>query len=126
MDATASLDKEMRGKDYDLEGVNSRSSKINPSNKYNWKDMHDFYLICHHKKIAIDFSQDKKDLIAECKKTALLELRLREMESALAARTTPKPLTFIHLLSSANAKSVNITTPATNQDTNLPKKLIPN
>jgi hypothetical protein len=65
------------------------------------------------KKIAMDFSQNKKDLNVERKKTALLEQRLREMESDLAARTIPKPLTLTHLLSLAKAKSVNITTPAT-------------
>jgi hypothetical protein len=69
----------------------------------------------------MDFSQNKKDLNAEYKKTALLELRLREMESALAARAIPKPLTFTHQLYTEKAKSVNITTPATNQDTNLAK-----
>jgi hypothetical protein len=71
----------------------------------------------------MDFSQNKKDLNVEHKKTGLLELRLREMESALAARTIPKPLTFTHLLFLARAKSINITTPATNQDTNLAKTL---
>ena len=69
----------------------------------------------------MDLSQNKKDLNAERKKTALLEQRLRGMESALAARTTPKPLTFTNLLPLAKATSVNITTPATNQDTNLAK-----
>jgi hypothetical protein len=74
----------------------------------------------------VDFSQNKKDLNAERKQPALVEQLLREMESALAARTIPKPLTFFtHLLSLAKAKSINITTPATNQDTNLAKKLFP-
>jgi hypothetical protein len=44
------------------------------------------------KKFAMDFSQIKKDLNAERKRTAILEQRLREMESAMAARMTPKPL----------------------------------
>jgi hypothetical protein len=74
----------------------------------------------------MDFSHHKKDLNAERKKTALLEHRLREMESALVARTIPKPLTFTYSLSLEKAKSINITTLATNQDTNLTKKLIPN
>jgi hypothetical protein len=69
----------------------------------------------------MDFSQKKKDLNAESKKTALLEQCLREMEFALAARTIPKPLTVTHPLSLAKAKSVNITTPAPNQDTKLTK-----
>ena len=37
------------------------------------------------KKFAMNFSQNKKDLNAERKKTALLEQRINEMESALAA-----------------------------------------
>ncbi len=70
----------------------------------------------------MDFSQHKKYLNAEHKKTALLEQCLREMESALVTRTIPNPLTFTYLLSLAKAKSINITTLATNQDTNLAKK----
>ncbi len=37
------------------------------------------------KKFASNFSQQKKDLNAEWKKTAALEQGLREMESALSA-----------------------------------------
>jgi hypothetical protein len=74
----------------------------------------------------MDFSQNKTDLNSERKKTALLEQRLREMESALTARTIPKPLTFTHPLSLEKAKPVNITTPATNQETNLATNLVPN
>jgi hypothetical protein len=70
----------------------------------------------------MNFSQNKKDLNAEHKKTARLEQCIREMESALAAGTIPKPLTFTHLLSSAKAKSVNIATLAANQDANLAKQ----
>jgi hypothetical protein len=51
------------------------------------------------KQFAMDFIQNKKDLNVERKKTALLKQLLREMESDLAARTTPKPLTFTHPLS---------------------------
>jgi hypothetical protein len=67
----------------------------------------------------MDLSQNKKDLNAERKKTVLTDLCLRDMGSALAARTIPNPLTFTHPLSSAKAKSINITTLVTNQDTNL-------
>ncbi len=70
----------------------------------------------------MDVSQNNKDFFAEGKKTALLEQCLREMESALAARTIPKPLIFAHSLPLAKSKSINITTPATNQDANLVKK----
>jgi hypothetical protein len=69
----------------------------------------------------MDFSQNKKDLNVEHKQTVLLELRLREMDSALATRTKPKPLTLTHPLSLEKDKSVNITTPATKQDNNLAK-----
>jgi hypothetical protein len=44
------------------------------------------------KKFALDFSQQKKDLNAEKKRTASLEQCLREMESALSARGFSMPL----------------------------------
>ena len=61
----------------------------------------------------MDFSQNKKDLNAEQKKTALLEQCIREMESILAAGIIPKPLSFEHPPfkhppSLTKAKSVNI------------------
>jgi hypothetical protein len=124
-DAKASLEKEMKGKDYDLEGVASCSSKRTHRTNMTGKTVMTSTQSVTTKKFVLDFSQNKKDLNAECKKAALLEQRLREMESALAAGTIPKPLSFAHLLSSAKTKSINITTPATNQDANLAKKLIP-
>jgi hypothetical protein len=60
------------------------------------------------KKFAMDFSQNKKDLNAGQKKTALLEQHLWEMESILAAGIIPKPLSFEHSPSLTKAKSVNI------------------
>jgi hypothetical protein len=125
-DAKASLEKEVKGKDYNLAGVNSCLSKRTHCTNMTWKTGMTLTQSVTTNKITMDFSQNKKDLNAECKKTALLEQRLREMESALAARTIPKPLTLIHPLSLAKDKSIDITTPATNQDTNLTKKLIPN
>ena len=56
----------------------------------------------------MDFSQNKKDLNAEQKKTALLEQRLWEMESILAAGIIPKPLSFEHPPSLTKATSINI------------------
>ena len=41
------------------------------------------------KKFALHFSQHKKDLNEEQKKTAALEQRLREMESALLSEVPP-------------------------------------
>jgi hypothetical protein len=74
------------------------------------------------KKFAMDFSQNKKDLNAEQKKTALLEQRLREMESAMAAGILPtKPPTLetsLELLP-FSARTVNIST--TNQNANPAK-----
>jgi hypothetical protein len=64
------------------------------------------------KKVAIDFSQQKRDLNAEQKKTAALEQHLKEMESALTAgkiRTPP------HIKHSAltQTKIVSISIPST-------------
>jgi hypothetical protein len=60
------------------------------------------------KKFAMDFSQNKKDLNVELKKTVLLEQHLWEMESILAAGIIPKPLSFENPPSSTKVKSVNI------------------
>jgi hypothetical protein len=74
----------------------------------------------------MDFSQNNKDLNAEQKKTAILEQRLREMESAMAARMTPKPLilesNIKSLPSSAPTGSARIYTPSVHQDANLVQK----
>ena len=43
------------------------------------------------KKFAMDFSQQKRDLNAEQKKTAALEQRLKEMEFALTSGIIPTP-----------------------------------
>jgi hypothetical protein len=86
MDAKASLAKEMKGKDYDQEGVNSCSSKrthrTNMTGKMGVKSTWSVTT----KKFVMNFSQNKKNLNAERKKTALLDQRIKEMESALAAR----------------------------------------
>jgi hypothetical protein len=74
----------------------------------------------------MDFSQNKKDLNSEWKKTALLEQRLREMESAMAAGMPPKALlpesTLKPLPSSAPTGSIIIFTPSEHQDANLVQK----
>jgi hypothetical protein len=55
------------------------------------------------KKFALNFSQQKKDLNAEQKKTAALEQRLREMESALSAGILPMlPNLVVQYLPTAN------------------------
>ncbi len=85
----------MKGKDYDLEGVNSRSSKRTHRTNMTGKTGMTLTWSVTTKKFAMDFSQNKKDLNAEWKKTALLEQRLREMEYAMAAGVPPtKPPTL--------------------------------
>jgi hypothetical protein len=55
------------------------------------------------KKFAMDFSQNKKDLNAERKKTALLEQRLREMDLQwLLEYFLPNPRHSKHLLNYYN------------------------
>ncbi len=85
MDAKASLAKEMKGKEYNLEGVDSRSSKRTHRTNMTAKTGMTFTRSVTTKKYAMDFSQNKKDLNVEWKKTAILEQRLKEMELALAA-----------------------------------------
>jgi hypothetical protein len=88
-DAKASLAKEMKGKDYDLEGIKSQSSKqIHCTNMTGKIGMTSNRFVAT-KKFALNFSQQKKDLNAERKKTAALEQPLREMESALSAGILP-------------------------------------
>ncbi len=91
-DAKASLVKEMKGKDYDLKGIEFRSSKqthrTNMTGKTGMTSNHSVTT----KKIALDFSQQKKDLNAERKRTAALEQRHREMESDLSAGGFSMPL----------------------------------
>jgi hypothetical protein len=88
-DSKASLAKEMKGKDYDLEGIKSRLSKR--THRTNMTDKTGMTSNCSvtTKKYALHFSQQKKDLNEERKKTAALEQRLREMESALSSGTPP-------------------------------------
>jgi hypothetical protein len=68
VDAKASLAKEMKEKDYDIEGVNSRSSKCihqtNMTGKTGYTSMHSVTT----KKFAMNFKQQKTNLNAERKK----------------------------------------------------------
>jgi hypothetical protein len=65
MDANASLAKEMKGKDYDLEGVDSRSSKRTHRTNMTGKTSMMSTQSVTTKKFAMNFSQNKKDLNAE-------------------------------------------------------------
>jgi hypothetical protein len=88
-DAKASLAKEMKGKDCDLEGIDSRSSKQTHRTNMTGKAGMTSNRSVTTKKFALNFSQQKKDLNAEQKETAALEQCLREMESALSAGILP-------------------------------------
>ncbi len=116
----------MKGKDYDVEGVDSCSSKQTHCTNMTGKTGMTLTQSVTMKKFAMDFGQNKKDLNAERKKTAILEQRLREMESAMAARMTPKPLilesNIKSLPFSAPTVSARIYTPSVHQDTNLVQK----
>jgi hypothetical protein len=82
--ARESLAKEMKEKNYDLEGVDSRSSKQTHRTNMTGKTGATSTRSVTTKKYALNFKQQKTDLNVERKKNALLEQRLREMESALA------------------------------------------
>jgi hypothetical protein len=60
-DAKASLAKEMKGKDYDLEGVDSRSSKRTHRTNMTGRTGMTSTRSVTTKKFAMDFSQNKKD-----------------------------------------------------------------
>jgi hypothetical protein len=69
----------------------------------------------------MDFSQQKRDLNAEQKKTAALEQCLKEMESALTAGKIPTPPHTEHPALSQN-KTVSISVPFTASHTTLAQK----
>jgi hypothetical protein len=121
--AKESLAKEMKEKDYDLEGVDSRSSKRTHRTDMTGRTGATSARSVTTKKYAINFKQQKTDLNAERKKNALLEQRLREMEAALATggiSSTPKRIRSIPTVDSASTaatpkKTITITTPAVSQ-----------
>ncbi len=88
-DAKASLAKEMKGKDYDLEGIESRSIKQTHRTNMTGKTGMTSNRSVTTKKFAMDFSQQKRDLHAEQKKTVALEQHLNDMESALLQVKSP-------------------------------------
>jgi hypothetical protein len=73
------------------------------------------------KKFAMDFSQQKRVLNAEQKKTAALEQRLKEMESALTAGKNLTPLHTEHPAHSQK-KTFIISVPSTAIHTTLTQK----
>jgi hypothetical protein len=111
--AKASLAKEMKGKDHDLEGIESRSSKQTHRTKMTGKTGVTLTQSVTTKKFAMDFSQQKRDFNAEQKKTAALEQCLKEMESALTAGKIPTPLHTEHpALSQTKTVSISISSTA--------------
>ncbi len=122
-DAKESLAKEMKEKDYDLEGVNSRSSKRTHRTDMTGRTGATSVHLVTTKKYAMNFKQQKTDLNAERKKNALLEQRLWEMEAALATggiSSTPKriqsvPTVDCSTTASTPAKTITITTPTVSQ-----------
>jgi hypothetical protein len=82
--AKESFAKEMKEKNYDLEGIDSRSSKQMDHMIMTGKTGATSTRSVTMKKYAIHFKQQKTDLNVERKKNALLEQQLWEMEAALA------------------------------------------
>jgi hypothetical protein len=122
-DAKESLAKEMKEKDYDLEGVDSRSSKRTHRTDMTGRTGATSARSVTTKKYAMNFKQQKTDLNAERKKNVLLEQRLREMEAALATggiSSIPKRIQSIPTVDSAPSestpeKTITISTPAVSQ-----------
>ena len=131
-DAKESLAKEMKEKDYDLEGVDSRSSKRTHRTNMTGRTGATSARSVTTKKYAMNFKQQKIDLNAERKKNALLEQRLREIEAALATggiSSTPKRIQSILTFNSATnestpAKTINIANPPVSQALDLAEETI--
>ena len=121
--AKESLAKEMKEKDYDLEGVDSRSSKRTHRMDMTGRTGATSARSVTTKKYAMNFKQQKTNLNAERKKNALLEQRLREMEAALATGGISSTLNKIPLIPTVDSasnvatpkKTITITAPAVSQ-----------
>jgi hypothetical protein len=120
-DAKVSLVKEIKGKDYNLEGIKSRLSKQAHHTNMTGKTGITLNGSVTTQKFAMDFSQQKWDLSAEQKKTAALEQCLKEMESALTAGIIPTPPHTKNPILSQN-KMFSISIPSTTRDTTLAQK----
>jgi hypothetical protein len=131
-DAKESLAKEMKEKDYDLEGVDSRSSKRTHRTDMTGRTGATSARSVTTKKYAMNFKQQKTDLNAERKKNALLEQRLREMEAALATggiSSTPKRMQSTPSVDNATTettpeKTITITIPSVSQALDLAEETI--
>jgi hypothetical protein len=117
-DAKALLAKEMKGKVYDLEGIKSRSSKQTHHTNMTGKTGMILNQSVTTKKFARDFSQQKRDLNAEQKKSAALEQCLKDMESTPTAGIIPTPPHMENHILLQN-KIVSISVPSTTRDSTL-------
>jgi hypothetical protein len=125
--AKESLAKEMKEKNYDLEGVDSRSSKRTHRTNMTGKTGATSARSVTTKKYALNFKQQKSDLNAEKKKNALLEQRLREMEAALAMggiSSIRKENDLIERSSEAPTRTITISIPGDNQELGVAEKTI--
>jgi hypothetical protein len=119
MNAKAALEKEMKEKDYDIEGVDWRSSKRTHQNNMTGKTGCTLTCSVTTKKFAMNFKQQKTDLNAERKKSAQLEQRLREIEASLATGYIREPPPTIKPTYPNTNKTVSMAAPPSIQDTNL-------
>jgi hypothetical protein len=119
IDAKASLAKEMKEKDYDIEGVDSRSRKRTHQTNMTGKTGCTLMCLVTTKKFAMNFKQQKTDLNAERKKNAHLEQRLHKMEAALAAGYIREPPPSIKNIAPIVAKTVSMAAPPSTQDASL-------
>jgi hypothetical protein len=121
--AKESLAKEMKEKNYNLEGMDSRSSKQTHRMDMTRKTGAKSTGSVTTKKYAMNFKQQKTDLNMERKKDTLLEQRLWEMEAALAMGGISSIMKVTRLIptisktvtSATPTKTTTITTPAISQ-----------
>jgi hypothetical protein len=119
INAKAALEKEMKEKDYDIEGVDLRSSKRTHQTNMTGKTGCILTRSVTTKIFFMNFTQQKTDLNAERKKNAQLEQRLREMEAALAAGYIREPPPTIKPTYPNANKTVSMAAPPSIQETNL-------
>jgi hypothetical protein len=119
INAKAALEKEMKEKDYDIEGVDSQSSICTHQTNKTGKTGCTSTRSVTTKKFAMNFKQQKTDLNAERKKNLQLEQRLREMEAALATGYIRKPPPTIKPTYPKANKTVSMAASPSIQETNL-------
>jgi hypothetical protein len=117
------LAKEMKEKNYNLEGIDSGSSKQTHHTNMIGKTGATSTHLVTKKKYAMNFKQQKTNLNVERKKNTLLEQRVWEMEAALATggiSSTPKETRLIPTIckvitNTTPTKTITITTTSVNQ-----------